>query len=285
VSDETDDDEDIGVLDDSVPIDRDGPIVEFFSIYPGVRPPEQASRDLRGSLPARAAKVCTPVTAASGFGWYIYPPVDFALRWIGDETEWSLLEDNEPIAWRSLAGGHDGVLPFAKDAVAEVPEARRGDLDIFDQFEGVPRFIDADPRGPDRVEIITGLLARTRPGWQLLLREVPNWPRPDGLQIYEGLVECEWYRSYLPTIMRLTMQHKVVRFYRNLPFMSAQVIPTAVVQANRGPMAAYTGMAALPDDVWDEFVAWRRDRQSPEVPATYVSRQRDLARQRARTGT
>lgn len=257
------------------------PIVEFFSIYPDIRPPEPASRDVRGSLPARAAKVCTPLTAAASFGWYIYPPADFAVRWDGDETQWTLLEANEPVAWRSLGGGHDGSLPIARDAIAQVPESRRDDLDIFDRYGGAPAFIDADPRSPDRLEIVTGLLARTRPGWLLHISEAPNWPGPEGVQIYEGLVECEWYRSFLPTIMRLTTQGKVVRFYRNLPIMAARAVPAAVVEANRGPIAVHRGIADLPDDVWDEFVSWRRERQNPDTTATYVSRQRDRARQNA----
>ncbi|WP_189078312.1 DUF6065 family protein [Mangrovihabitans endophyticus] len=252
--------------------------MEFFSIYPDTRPPEPASRDLRGSLPARAAQVCTPITTASGVGWYLFPPVDFALRWDGDETFWSLLEDNEPARWRSLAGGRDGVLPSGADAIAAVPEGRVKDLDIFDRLGGLPAFIDADPRSPERVEVITGLLARTRPGWLLSLREPPNWPRTDGVHVYEGLIECEWYRSFLPTILRLTTQGKVVRFYRHLPLMVAQVIPTSMVEANRGSAPMLSGMADFPDDVWDDFVELRRARQDPTKPRTYVSRQRDRRR-------
>ena len=257
------------------------PIVEFFSIYQDIRAPEPASRDLRGSLPSRAVKLCAPITSASGFGWYIYPPIDFAVRWTGGETEWSALEDNEPVKWCSLAGGYDAKLPFAKKAVAQIPGARSADLDVFDAYGGAPSFINADPRGPERIEITTGILARTRPGWLLQVREAPNWPRIDGIQIYDGLLECEWYRSYVPTILRLTTHNKIVRFHKDLPLVCVQAIPVSVVDANRGPAPVYAGMADIPDDVWDEFVAWRRDRDNPETSATYLRRQRDRARQDA----
>ena len=258
------------------------PIVEFYSIYQDIRAPEPASRDLRGSLPSRAVKLCTPITSASSFGWYIYPPIDFAVRWTGSETEWSVLEENEPVEWRSLAGGYDAKLPFAKEAVAQIPESRKDDFDVFDSYGGAPPFIDADPRGPERVEIITGILARTQPGWLLHVREAPNWPRIDGIQVYEGLVECEWYRSYLPTIVRLTTQNKIVRFHKDLPLICVQAIPASVLAANQGPAPTYAGMADIPDEVWDEFVAWRRDRDNPDTPATYVRRQRDQAQREAR---
>jgi hypothetical protein len=229
-------------------------------------------------MPARAAKLCAPMTTASALGWYVYPPADFALRWDGGETQWSLLAENEPVGWRSLAGGYDGVLPNGREAFADLPESRTGDLDVFDKFGGSPPFINADPRGPDRLEISTGLLARTAPGWLLLVREPPNWPRMEGVQVYEGLIECEWYRSYVPTIIRLTTQNRIVRFHRSVPFIGVQVVPTNMIAANRGPAPLYRGIADFPDEVWEEFVEWRRFRQDPDRHATYVSRQRDRAR-------
>jgi hypothetical protein len=259
------------------------PLVEFFSIYSDIRPPQPASRDVAGSLPARAARVCPPVTSASAFGWYVYPPVDFAVRWNGGESEWSLLEGNEPVLWRSLGGGYDAPLPFAKDAVAQLPaEWRERDGDVFDPFGGVPSFIDADPRGPERIELNIGMLIRSRPGWLVHVREAPNWPRVEGVQIYEGLLECEWYRSYMPVIIRLTTQNKVVRFYKHLPLVAVQAIPASVIEANRGPAPTRAGLAEMPEDVWREFVAWRRDRDDPEKAATYARRHREFARETGR---
>jgi hypothetical protein len=218
------------------------------------------------------------VTEASAFGWHIYPPLDFALRWTGSETEWSVLEDNEPTRWRSLAGGFDDKLPFAADAVANLPESRRTDLDVFDRYGGTPPFIDADPRGPERIEFVTGILIRTRPGWVAYIRSAVNWPAIDGLQIYDGVLETEWFRSFVPTIARLTTQGKIVRLYKRIPLLSVSVIPKEVLDDNRGAMPAFSGIADLPDDIWDEFVRHRRERQNPETRATYLTIQRERAR-------
>jgi hypothetical protein len=257
------------------------PLVEFFSLYEDIHAPEPGSRDIRGSMPARAAQRCPPVTEAAAFGWYVYPPVDLALRWNGGDTEWSPLEDNEPVKWRSLAGGVNDTLQLGRDVVAQLRESGRDGADLFDTYGGTVPFIDADPRGPDRIEMVTGLLVRTRPGWVLHVRQAANWPTIDGLQVYEGILETEWYRSFVPTIMRLTTQGKVVRLYKRIPLLSVTALPKAVVEANSGTVPVYAGVKQIPDDVWAELVKILRDRQNPEIRATYLSRQREQARRAA----
>jgi Family of unknown function (DUF6065) len=252
--------------------------VEFFFLYPDVRPPEPASPDLRGSLSARAARVCSPITTASGYGWLVYPPADFAVRWNGETSEWSLLEENEPVRWQSLAGGVDGKLPAAGEVLRQAPN---GDgLDVFDKYRGGVPFIEADPRNAHMLEVITGLLVRTPPDWWLLVREVPNWPRGGDHQILEGIIETDWYRSYVPTMVRLTRQHQVVRFHRQLPIMAVQPVPRAAVEFGRRPPVTYRGIGEFPGDVWEDFVTWRRRKQDPDSSAFYVREQRERTRQR-----
>ncbi|MEV4114746.1 DUF6065 family protein [Nonomuraea sp. NPDC049695] len=255
--------------------------VEFFNLYPDVRPPMLASPDLRGSMEAKAARVCSPMTTASGFGWYVYPPADFAVRWDGYTSEWSLLENNEPVGWRSLAGAHDGTLPASQEILQKIPKDRSADMDIFDKYHGLP-FIEADPRNPHMLEIVTGIIARTPPDWWLQVRAVPNWPQPGDHQILEGIIETDWYRSYLPTMVRLTQQNRVVRFYRHLPIMSLQPVSRRAVEAGRRPPGDYRGIEHIPDDVWREFVAWRRRKQDPNSAAFYVREQRERAKLRNR---
>jgi Family of unknown function (DUF6065) len=263
----------------SAAIEASASIVEFYSLYPDVRGPELASPDLRGAMPARAARVCAPMTVASGFGWYVYPPVDFAVRWDGRCAEWSLLEENEPTGWLSLSGGVTGRLPAAPDALRAAPDRFQADFDVFDKYGGVP-FIEADPHDGQTLEVITGVLARTPPGWWLLVRDVPNRPHGRDHQILEGMVETDWYRAYLPTMVRLNRQNATVRFHRRAPIMAVQPIPRAAVEMARRPPLAHRGLGEFPDDVWEEFVAWRRYKQQPSTVATYVREQRERARRR-----
>jgi hypothetical protein len=255
------------------------PLVEFFLLYPDAPLPEPASNSVRGSLPSRAVRLCQPILAASAFGWYVFPPVDFALRWDGHATEWSLLEpDNTASGWQSLSGGVEGFCPEAETVLAEVPAARQHDLDIFANHGGRVNFIDADPRAENTLEIITGVLARTSPGWVLLARGVPNWPHRAGYDVLEGVLETDWYRSYVPTMIRLLEPGRIVRFYRSVPIMVVQAVPRAALTASAAPVRAVRGIAELPDDVWAEFVAMRRAREDQPGRGIYRSRSRAFER-------
>jgi len=53
------------------------PIATIEKIVPGGLPPRRATRDAAGTLAVRAVRYCEPVTSASGFGWYVFPPIGF----------------------------------------------------------------------------------------------------------------------------------------------------------------------------------------------------------------
>src|SRR5438105_596038 len=59
------------------------PLVTFFQLLPQGRPPQRADRSAAGSLPTRAYRYCEPVTTASAFGWYVFPPINFSVIWDG----------------------------------------------------------------------------------------------------------------------------------------------------------------------------------------------------------
>jgi Family of unknown function (DUF6065) len=255
--------------------------VEIFTMYPDVKPPERATGDVAGSLPSRAVQKCPPVTAASGFGWYVYPPVDFALRWDGQHTEFSVLRENEPAQWRSLAGFYDVKLPQLAEHIAGLPKRFQPDVDIFDR-DGVP-FINADPRAPQLLELITGTVVRTSPGWYMLGRAVPNWPLDRGVQVLDGIVESDWYRGTVPTILRLTEPGRVVRFHRRYPLMVIQPVHRSTLAAvSDGILTTTTGISEWPEDIWAEFVDMRRKRQDPNHRSSY--RQEQARRAREATG-
>jgi hypothetical protein len=69
------------------------PTAEFFSIYKDAPLPTPASTDLMGAMPVRAAQFCVPFKAASGLGFYVFPPADFAVRWDGQRSDVSWLDD------------------------------------------------------------------------------------------------------------------------------------------------------------------------------------------------
>lgn len=256
-----------------------GPQVEFFQLYPDGPLPSAASGTALGALPSRAVQFCPPVVAASGFGWYLYPLADFALRWDGVEAEWARLgEDGEPQQWRTLAGGTWAYLAETEAMLASAPEHYRA------QFpealpDGYP-FADANPRATNEIETDTGIIARTAPGWALLIRGVANaqWPSRD-FQTLEGVIETAWYGGSLPVMVRLLAADRVVRFFRRMPYAVAQPVPVgAYDRRTLEDLRTERGIAELPQDVWDQFLAARTERAGSGLPGAYARRQRAYQR-------
>jgi hypothetical protein len=66
------------------------PIVTFFRFVPGCQLPMRADRAAAGTMPTRAFRYCEAMTSASGFGWYVFPPITFSLMWDGgSEIFWT----------------------------------------------------------------------------------------------------------------------------------------------------------------------------------------------------
>src|ERR1044071_320808 len=64
-------------------------ICRFYQLIPGAPPPRRADRSAEGTLPVNAYRYCEPVASASGFGWYIYPPLNFSLLLDENEIFWT----------------------------------------------------------------------------------------------------------------------------------------------------------------------------------------------------
>ena len=63
-------------------------LVTFHRLIPDARLPQRADRSAAGMLPTRAYRYCEPATTASGFGYYIFPPMDFSVRFDGYDVQW-----------------------------------------------------------------------------------------------------------------------------------------------------------------------------------------------------
>ena len=55
------------------------PICRFYRLIDGAPEPTRADRTADGTLPINAVRYCEPIASASGFGWYLYPPLNFSL--------------------------------------------------------------------------------------------------------------------------------------------------------------------------------------------------------------
>jgi hypothetical protein len=141
--------------------DKKTPLVQFHRFIPTARLPQRADRSAAGSLPTRAFRYCEPSTSASGYGYYIFPPISFSLQWDGNDIMWT---------WE----GAGTWLPLKS---VQFPNFR----DLFDAVapeevrEYSPPFLGA-LQEPGLVQLWTGLVARTAPGWSLMVRAPVNVP-------------------------------------------------------------------------------------------------------------
>lgn len=190
-------------------------IVEFFRMIPQGRPPKRAERSAAGYLPSRAMRYCDSLTSATGYGYWVFPPMDIQLLWDGEQVFWSY---GSVESWLPLSGTESGAVQYPGYAAvfdAAVPEKLRGYS---------PPFLTALPE-LGGVQIWTGLLAKTRPGWSLLVRPPVNLPPVAGLAAWEGVVETDLWFGPLFTNVRLTRTDVAVHIRANAPFLQVQPVP------------------------------------------------------------
>jgi hypothetical protein len=86
-----------------------------------------------------------------------------------------------------------------------------------------PPFVTALPE-PGTLQLWTGLLARTAPGWHLLLRAPANVPPLGGYSLYEGIVATDSWFGPLFTNLRLTRTNVPISLRSDYPLMSVQPV-------------------------------------------------------------
>ncbi|WP_426958467.1 DUF6065 family protein [Muricoccus radiodurans] len=186
------------------------PLVRFHNLFPGAPPPERADRAAKGILPTRAFRHCEALCTASSLGWYLYPPMDFKLVWDGGtDVQWTY---DGAEGWYQLTAAQ---FPnFADQFNASAPDEAKG-------FS--PAFLANFPE-PGIVQIWTGIVARTAPGWNLLVRPPANMPRSHGYDLYEGIVETDRWFGPLFSNVRLTQIGVPVIFQAKWPLLQVQPV-------------------------------------------------------------
>jgi Family of unknown function (DUF6065) len=182
-------------------------ICRFYRLISDAPVPRPADRSADGMLPMRGYRYCEAVAAASAFGWYIYPPLNFSLVWDGVEIAWTYAgaEDWYPLRGAQFPGFRQLFEQVAPDPVKPL----------------APPFL-AVAREPGVVQIWSGYLARTAPGWALLSRGPANIPRTQGYEHFEGILESETWFGPLFTNIRLTRTNSPVEFHIRYPLFQVQ---------------------------------------------------------------
>jgi hypothetical protein len=185
----------------------------FLRLIPSATPPRRADRDAGGLVPLRAARWCDALAQATQHGFLLHPPADVSLLWDGERILWHMAPFED---WQLL----DDAIQFPDYAAAFDAAAPPGLAGCS------PPFLTALPE-PGVVQLWTGLVARTPPGWSLLLRAPANAPRIPGTEPFEGLVETDRWQGPLFVNLRLTRPGEPVHLRAERPLALAQPVPQA----------------------------------------------------------
>jgi hypothetical protein len=215
------------------------PRIIFHRLIPTARLPQRADRSAAGSLPTRAFRYCEPVVTASAFGYYVFPPTDFSLMWDGHEVTWTYK-------------GADGWLPLK---VAQFPHF----VEFFDERapDGIkgfsPPFVGA-LQEPGVVQMWSGLIVRTAPGWSTLVRPPANLPRQGAYELYEGIIETDRWFGPLITNMRLTKTNTPIEFRADFPMLQVQPLPREVLdEQGQNNYELVPAIEQFSGEDWDDF--------------------------------
>jgi len=191
------------------------PLVEFYRLIAQARAPKRAERSAAGYLPSRAMRYCDALTSATGYGYWVFPPMSFRLLWDGEQVFWS---EGESEDWQPVSGTDSGSIQF--------PDFGGAFNDMAPNYlQGYsPPFLTALPE-LGAIQIWTGLLAKTRPGWSLNVRMPVNLPAIPGLVAWEGIVETDVWLGPLFNNFRLTRTNTPVVIRAGAPFLQVQPVP------------------------------------------------------------
>ena len=215
------------------------PLVTFHRFIPTARIPQRADKSGIGTLPTRAFRYCDAITTAAAFGYYVFPPISFSLMWDGTEVSWT---------WEGEASWY----PLT---VAQSPGFR----DYFDERapdeikEFAPPFLTA-MKEPGIVQIWSGLVARTAPGWSLLIRPLANLPRSQNYDFYEGIVETDRWFGPLFINIRLSKTDVPIAFSAEYPLFQVQPMQRMSYEdATLNNYAVNPDLGALAPEDWDDY--------------------------------
>lgn len=234
------------------------PLVTFFRLIDQARLPERAERSAAGSLPTRAFRYCDAITTATGFGWYLFAPMDFELVFDGNEVFAS---------W----DGTEGWFPLS---IIQFPDfAARFDAAAPEGIKGFsPPFLGC-MQEPGIVQIWSGLTARTAPGWSVLVRPCANLPGNRGFEVFEGVIETDHWFGPLFMNLRLTRTHGPIRFGRDWPIAMVQVVPQiAYAEATLRQVETVDSLEAFAPSDWQAYAdtVVRRCTQPVRTPGAYA---------------
>ena len=214
-------------------------IVRFYSLIPEAKSPQRADKSVGGTIPTRAYRYCEALRTASAYGWYVFPAIDFSLVWDGTDTIWRFGDED---AWYNLSA-------------VQYP----GFLDVFNGYcpedlrDCAPPLIAAGAE-PGLVQIWSGLIARTKKDWSLLVRPPANLARSEKYENYEGIIETDSWFGPLITNIRITKTDIPIDIHRDRPLMQVQPLHRSTYAEDvLNSFEAVESISDFSSEDWDDY--------------------------------
>jgi len=226
------------------------PAVTFYGAIPGCRAPMRADASVLGTLPARGFQYCEALRAASSFGWYVFPPIDFTLLWDGSQVIWTY---HGAKAWYAL---NTAQFPGYQAVFGRVAPARLRGL--------APPFLTT-VNEPGIVQVWTGFFLDSAEDWSVLVRSPVNLPRSLAFDQYEGIVETDRWFGPLFTNLRLIKTDVPIRFNTETPLLQVQPLHRSTYNEE-----VSNGFAVIGDPREFPAEAWERYEESIVKPSLEI---------------
>jgi len=168
-----------------------------------------AEKTLNGTANEAAVKFCQPYTSANSQGFWVFPPADIDICWKGDTFDYKIISEYTHV-------DHDLVKSMLREGEAKVemfcPEGQGRTKYGWGNVE------------KNVVQIWTGCIFHTPPGWNLQIRSPVNCePRP--CFVMEGVLETDWMQYDIWLNVVFTRQNEWVHLRRDDWPPIAQLIP------------------------------------------------------------
>lgn len=217
------------------------PIATFHRLADSALMPMRADRSALGTIPAAALQYCEAITSASAFGWYAFPPIDFHVQWDGTGFIWT---HDDGASWSPL---RSTFLPGFDDQF---------DRNVPANLKGLaPPFLTSLPQ-PGVLQIWSGVLIRTRPGWSALIRPPANIARSRDYEPYEGIIETDRWFYPLFINVRIIAADRPIFFDRHKPLLQVQPLKRETYDDEALRTATFAdGFEAMDDADWSDYLA------------------------------
>lgn len=183
--------------------------LNIWQIHPKASRIEPAEKTCMGTANKGATQWCGPYINANESGFWVYPPVDM---------EFVLLDDGFHVLKCEEYGDEDFNLVSSL--------VRKEDDSDFTKwtFPGKGRtkmtFALVEP---NVLQIWTGLIFETPPGWCLHIRSPINMPNED-FGIVEAILETDWMQYDIWMNLSIVKKNKLISINKETPI--AQIVPT-----------------------------------------------------------